>query len=169
MITKPVILISCLAAAALVASPAMSGPRHGRSAVSGPHRMLSGSAHVTTNYPRYSGNWRSGGNWRHHRHGGTSFVFYGGYPYYGYYPYWYPYWDSYPYAYSYYGAPQYGHDDSLVADVQRRLGDQGYYRGAIDGIVGSRTRSAIRAYERAHGFRVDGVIDRQLLADLGLR
>ena len=171
MTAKPVILMSCLAAAALIVSPAMSAPRHGSGVAPGSHGMASGTAHVTANHFRYDGSWRSGHDWRHDRHhGGTSFVFYGGYPYYGYYPYWYPYLNSYPYAYYYYGRPEYAYDDdSLVAEVQRRLGDQGYYRGTVDGIVGPRTRSAIRGYERTHGLRVDGEIDRQLLAGLGLR
>jgi peptidoglycan hydrolase-like protein with peptidoglycan-binding domain len=34
--------------------------------------------------------------------------------------------------------------------LQRRLARAGYYNGAIDGIMGSQTRRAIRAYERAY-------------------
>ena len=174
MITKPVILVSCLAAAALVASPAMSAPRHARAGF-GPHRVVNGTARMTPNYTRYGATWRSGNTWgHHHHHGGTSFVFYGGfpyyygYPYYGYYPYWY--WGAYPYGYyNYYGRAAYGYDGSSVVEVQRRLRNQGYYYGAIDGIVGPRTRAAIRGYEHSHGLPVDGVIDDQLLADLGLR
>ena len=59
-------------------------------------------------------------------------------------------------------------DDATVAAVQRRLARGGYYRGAIDGVIGQGTRSAIRAYERNNGLRVDGRIDRQLLATMGL-
>ena len=44
----------------------------------------------------------------------------------------------------------------------------GYYRGAIDGVIGNGTRMAIRAFERNNGLRVDGRIDRQLLATMGL-
>jgi len=87
-----------------------------------------------------------------------------GYPYgYGYgYPYGYGY--GYPYGYGYgygYGGNQYGdsgygrYGDSSrgrVAELQRRLARAGYYRGAVDGVMGPQTRRAIRAYERDHGY-----------------
>lgn len=112
---------------------------------------------------------------RHYRHRSRSNVYFGiglGYPYYGY---GYPYYGSYPYGYGYYTRPRAviytdtGYtDDATVAAVQRRLARGGYYRGAVDGVIGQGTRSAIRAYERNNGLRVDGRIDRQLLATLGL-
>jgi peptidoglycan hydrolase-like protein with peptidoglycan-binding domain len=52
--------------------------------------------------------------------------------------------------------------------VQERFARAGYYTGSIDGLMGPRTRSAIRSYERRHGFPVDGVIDSRLLATMGL-
>jgi hypothetical protein len=107
----------------------------------------------------------------HHRHF-NEFVFFGDfgdpffYPYYyGYYPYsYYPY-GYYPYGYYPYG---YGYDpydqpgyqgvavgrDSSVAEIQLRLARAGYYRGSIDGVMGPRTRYAIRAYERSHNSHV---------------
>ncbi|HEY8651184.1 MAG TPA: peptidoglycan-binding domain-containing protein [Chthoniobacterales bacterium] len=113
---------------------------------------------------------------------------FGGYPYgYGYYPYDYGY---YPYGYGYapygYGYPAYGTyynsgappvysgetmgygGSSVIAQVQRILARNGYYHGAIDGVIGSGTRGAIREFERAHGLAVDGRINRQLLARMGL-
>jgi hypothetical protein len=93
-------------------------------------------------------------------------------------PYWYPYWYGYypygyyPYAYYYYNPPLYGDAygaGSVVVQVQRHLARARYYHGAIDGVIGPRTRAAIRAYERDHGLRVDGVISRQLMATMGLR
>jgi hypothetical protein len=109
-------------------------------------------------------------NWRYHRHHrshiffdlGFGYPFGYGYPYYGYYP------------YDYYGGPRETvyqaaiADRSLVIEVQRRLARNGYYRGAIDGVIGQGTRSAIRSYERAHGLQVDGLIDPRLLATMGL-
>ena len=134
-------------------------------------------------------------NWHHHRGHNSNFVFFGGfgypfgfggYPYgYGYYPYDYGY-----YGYGYnpygYGYPAYGNyyngaappvysgeaigngGSSVIAQVQQILARNGYYRGTIDGVIGSGTRGAIRAYERAHGLAVDGRINRQLLARMGL-
>lgn len=88
-------------------------------------------------------------------------------------PFWwgYPY-GYYPYGYSYYNTPVYGgtyYGDSVVPEVQWRLARAGYYHGAIDGVIGPRTRAGIRAYERDHGLRVDGAISRQLIDTMGLR
>ena len=118
-----------------------------------------------------------------------------GYPYYGYgfgSPF-YGYGYGYPYGYGYapyygYGAPavaSYTYDPqgvyngrvvsngrrgrgSLEAQVQQQLAQGGYYRGAIDGIVGEGTRRAIKSYERDNNLRVDGRIDDDLLASMGL-
>jgi hypothetical protein len=121
-------------------------------------------------------------------YGGTGYYYGGGaYPYYtsysggpysnwgfgtswGYYPY--SYWGGYPYSgynnyYSYY-TPTYGYNASLVAAVQRRLGQLGYYHGVVDGVVGPRTHGAIAAFESRNGLVVDGRISRPLLDTLGL-
>lgn len=56
----------------------------------------------------------------------------------------------------------------LVAQVQEKLRGYGYYRGAVDGLTGTGTRSAIRAYQVDRGIQVTGRIDEELLSDLGL-
>ena len=112
-----------------------------------------------------------GGNWNHNCHGAhSSFVFIGGFPFfgypygYGYYPYGY---GSYPYGYGsgyygygygagYYGSSSYrgyGYNSrgSSVGRLQQQLARAGYYRGSIDGIMGPRTRYALRAYQHDHG------------------
>ncbi|MEO8045259.1 MAG: peptidoglycan-binding protein [Spartobacteria bacterium] len=61
-----------------------------------------------------------------------------------------------------------GKDVSMTARVQRQLSAAGYYRGAIDGIMGDGTRRAIRNYERDNGLAVDGRIDSRLLSTMGL-
>jgi peptidoglycan hydrolase-like protein with peptidoglycan-binding domain len=43
----------------------------------------------------------------------------------------------------------------------------GITRGLFDGIIGSGTRRAIRAYERSHGLPDDDAIHRQLLTAMG--
>jgi hypothetical protein len=85
--------------------------------------------------------------------------YYGYYPY-GYYPYgYYPYgYDPYGYGYDPYDQPGYegvatGRGSS-VAGIQLRLARTGNYHGRIDGVMGPRTRYAIRAYERSHNLRV---------------
>ena len=103
---------------------------------------------------------------------------YGYYPYgYGYPPYGYGYGSGYYgygngyYGNSYYGSGYYGNSyygngiyrssyysgdrsngsRSGVARLQRQLSRAGYYRGPIDGIMGSRTHYALRAYQHDHG------------------
>jgi Putative peptidoglycan binding domain len=92
--------------------------------------------------------------------GGFGFPFWGwgypyGYPYYGY-----PYYGGGYYGYApgysgYYSGGGYGYggqgSQSQVAQLQRQLKAAGYYHGSIDGIMGPRTRSALRASERDRG------------------
>ena len=59
--------------------------------------------------------------------------------------------------------------DSSVAEVQRVLSRDGFYHGSIDGVAGSRTFYAIRAYQRSHNLHADGQISRELLDAMGLR
>lgn len=105
---------------------------------------------------------------------GPSVSFGFGYPSYGYGYYPYDYYGSYPYSYGYYnnyyrsGYSTYG-NGSIVIQVQSRLARAGYYHGPIDGRMGPGTRFAIRAYERDHGMRVDGVISGPLVRNMGLR
>src|SRR4029453_4032138 len=129
------------------------------------------------------GNWSGGnwsdcnwsGNWRHHHHhhhNNNDVIFIGsfGFPYWGWgwgYPYGY-YGFGYPYGYGYYGSDGYGYgygDRSSVAQLQRRLARAGYYYGAIDGIMGPRTRRALCAYQRDHAY---GMINRRLPAIVSL-
>ena len=119
---------------------------------------------------------------------GFGFPFYGGfypgyYPYGGYYGGYYPYGGYYGSDYQYNGYQGRGYydsgniyrgralgdrDASLVARVQQRLARAGIYRGPIDGVLGDRTRYAIRVYERNHGLPADGRIDPRLLATMGI-
>jgi peptidoglycan hydrolase-like protein with peptidoglycan-binding domain len=52
--------------------------------------------------------------------------------------------------------------------VQRELRRQGYYRGAIDGLIGPMTRAAIARYQRDNGLYVTRAVDGPTLASLGL-
>jgi hypothetical protein len=225
---KGLVFVSCLAAGALIASPALSKPakktahssaRPQQTAARTPQAMPShryqrnrqnvssrpgssryytgtryrgtrsyaGRQYSATRY--YSGTPRYGANTYY---GGTRYYYGGGYyPYYGYYSGW-PYsnwgygtsWGYYPYSYgSSYGSgypydysnnyysyytPSYGYNASLVAAVQQRLGQLGYYRGAVDGLIGPQTRGAIAAFESRNGLVVDGRISRPLVDTLGL-
>ncbi len=43
-----------------------------------------------------------------------------------------------------------------VRTLQQALREQGYYKGALDGIYGKGTEEAVRAFQRAKGLKVDG-------------
>ena len=99
-------------------------------------------------------------------------TFYLGAPYYWDAGYWYPAWGYYPdYVYDYDG-PIYGYNalapDRVVVDVQIQLKREGYYTGRVDGVLGSRTRRAIAAFQADHGLAVTAAIDQPTLETLGV-
>jgi len=55
---------------------------------------------------------------------------------------------------------------STVMNLQKLLADRGFYNGAVDGIMGSQTRSAIIAAQKAYNLTADGVAGPQTLAAL---
>jgi hypothetical protein len=147
-----------------------------------------GYAHNGNSHYGYGGH---GGYYHGHSHvnfyfGGFGYPYYG-YPYYGYPYYGYPYGYGYaPYGYGYYSAPianytydpqgiyqgrvvrRGDHQHSIAAQVQEQLAAAGYYHGQIDGVIGAKTRRAIRNYERANNLEVDGRIGDELLSTMGL-
>ncbi|EJW11321.1 hypothetical protein A33M_3217 [Rhodovulum sp. PH10] len=62
-------------------------------------------------------------------------------------------------------SPPRNHAD-LVTDLQRELSRRGYYDGAIDGISGSRTEAALRAFEHDAGLPVTGTPSESVLKAL---
>jgi len=111
-------------------------------------------------------------NWWH-SHFNTTFVLFGGGYYYWWDGWWYPAYGYSPYYNNYiYSEPIYGYNNlapgQVVANVQIQLRDQGYYPGAIDGIMGVQTRAALAAYQRDHGLIVTEAIDQPTLVTLGL-
>jgi peptidoglycan hydrolase-like protein with peptidoglycan-binding domain len=56
--------------------------------------------------------------------------------------------------------------DPLVLEVQTRLQELGYHRGALDGLMGATTRESIRAYRYDSGLPISGAIDGPLLDSL---
>ena len=155
--------------------------RNGQAIVTNTHRHDSRSSRVYWNigvgFPFYGGYGGYYGGYPYYGSYYSSYPYYGG-SYYGGYPYGYnsypyaynnySYGSSYPYSYNRYSYRNYSNNGSIVVRVQERLARSGYYRGPIDGVIGPRTRYAIRAYERSHGLPADGIIDRRLLATMGL-
>jgi Putative peptidoglycan binding domain len=54
----------------------------------------------------------------------------------------------------------------FVRDAQRALRDLGYAPGPMDGIVGPRTREALRRYQRSEGLPTTGRLDVETMARL---
>ncbi len=53
---------------------------------------------------------------------------------------------------------QNGSHGTKVKQIQTQLKKFGYYEGAIDGIYGSGTESAVKVFQRAEGLTVDGIV-----------
>jgi len=85
---------------------------------------------------------------------------------------WYPAWGYAPNAFYAYDGPIYAYNDlppdQIVANVQSALQQQGYYRGAVDGLLGPLTRAAVATYQRDHGLYVTSAIDQPTLESLGM-
>lgn len=111
------------------------------------------------------------GWWRSHYN--TTFVLFGGGYYYWDAGYWYPAFGYDPYYNNYaYSEPIYGYNDlppgEVLENVQIALRDEGYYNGAIDGLIGPQTRAALAAYQRDHGLVITEAVDEPTLVTLGL-
>ncbi|HSV61958.1 MAG TPA: peptidoglycan-binding domain-containing protein [Chthoniobacterales bacterium] len=87
--------------------------------------------------------------------------------------YWYP---AYGYDPGYstyaYDEPIYGYNDldpgQVIANVQAALQEQGYYRDAVDGLIGPNTRAALSNFQRDRGLPITAAIDGPTLQALGL-
>lgn len=55
-----------------------------------------------------------------------------------------------------------------VIQIQTRLKNWGYYKGAIDGVYGTGTYQAVRQFQQKNGLSVDGVAGSETLAAMGL-
>ena len=54
----------------------------------------------------------------------------------------------------------------VVMAVQKRLNDLGFNPGPVDGVSGSKTRDAVRAFQRLAGLPVSGIVSEGLIQDL---
>lgn len=55
-----------------------------------------------------------------------------------------------------------------VRRIQKKLKELGYYTGAVDGIFGAKTQSAVKAFQKNCGITVDGIAGPTTLLYLGL-
>ena len=63
---------------------------------------------------------------------------------------------------------KYGSRGSEVTTIQTKLKRWGYYNGAIDGVFGTQTLNAVKAFQRKNGLTVDGVAGTQTLNSMGI-
>lgn len=61
-----------------------------------------------------------------------------------------------------------GSSGQAVRTIQDKLVRWGYFDGPVDGIYGTRTAAAVRAFQRQNGLAVDGIVGTQTLAALGM-
>lgn len=61
-----------------------------------------------------------------------------------------------------------GSTGTAVSELQTELRNKGYYSGDIDGVYGSKTEAAVKAYQKASGLTADGIAGPQTLKSLGL-
>lgn len=57
---------------------------------------------------------------------------------------------------------------SQIRTMQTKLKRWGYYTGSVDGIYGSKTKSAVRLFQKKNGLVVDGIVGKKTLAALGM-
>lgn len=61
-----------------------------------------------------------------------------------------------------------GSTGSTVKTMQQKLKNWGYYSGAVDGIYGSKTKEAVKYFQRKNGLTVDGIAGNKTLSAMGI-
>lgn len=52
--------------------------------------------------------------------------------------------------------------------IQTKLKNWGYYTGSVDGIYGSKTKSAVKLFQKRNGLVVDGIVGNKTLSAMGI-
>lgn len=63
---------------------------------------------------------------------------------------------------------KYGSSGDEVRQIQEKLKRWGYYNGNVDGIYGSQTTAAVKAFQKKNGLAVDGIAGSQTLEAMGI-
>lgn len=63
---------------------------------------------------------------------------------------------------------KFGSTGSEVRDIQKKLKSLGFYSGSIDGIYGTKTRDAVKAFQKSCGITADGIAGPKTLLYMGL-
>ncbi len=81
----------------------------------------------------------------------------------------------YNYLTSYFGTDagaillKWGSRGEEVRIVQTKLKNWGFYKGNIDSMYGWRTANAVKAFQKKHGLKVDGIVGNETAKALGMR
>ena len=57
---------------------------------------------------------------------------------------------------------------SQVKTVQTKLKNWGYYTGSVDGIYGTKTKNAVKNFQKKNGLTADGIVGKKTAAALGM-
>lgn len=57
---------------------------------------------------------------------------------------------------------------SQIKTVQQKLKNWGYYTGTVDGIYGTKTKSAVKLFQKKNGLTVDGIVGKNTASALGM-
>ncbi len=61
-----------------------------------------------------------------------------------------------------------GSSGSVVVKIQTKLKNWGYYTGAVDGVYGAGTESAVKRFQKKNGLTADGICGPATLAAMGI-
>ena len=61
-----------------------------------------------------------------------------------------------------------GNTGATVKKIQQKLKNWGYYKGSVDGIFGSKTKEAVKYFQRKNGLKVDGIAGPKTLSAMGI-
>ena len=63
---------------------------------------------------------------------------------------------------------RYGSTGSEVTQIQTKLKRWGYYKGAVDGVYGSKTLAAVKWFQSKNGLTADGIAGTKTLRAMGI-
>ena len=61
-----------------------------------------------------------------------------------------------------------GNSGTTVKTIQQKLKNWGYYTGKVDGIFGSKTKEAVKSFQRKNKLTVDGIVGAKTAAAMGI-
>lgn len=63
---------------------------------------------------------------------------------------------------------KYGSRGNEVKEIQRRLKNWDYYNGTVDGIFGTKTKTAVKKFQKNNGLIADGIAGKKTLEKMGI-